>query len=198
MVNRTRGEARAVRIREAATALFLEKGYERVSLDEIVKLAGGSKSSIYADFGGKSGLFVSIVETLCQGVNNSLSQLDLNGLDLRQSLEVLGFHILKLISVKEAYQLHRLAVGESGRLPQVGKTWYEYGPAKTISHIKAVLDRHKKQLPHEERYRANMAIALHDALIGNTLATLVSGLGKPASERELKRRAAFIVSLFIG
>ncbi len=46
----------------SATELFLEKGYDAVSLDDIVNHAGGSKASIYKYFGNKEGLFTAICD----------------------------------------------------------------------------------------------------------------------------------------
>ncbi|KJV37917.1 TetR/AcrR family transcriptional regulator [Acinetobacter brisouii] len=46
----------------SATELFLEKGYDAVSLDDIVNHAGGSKASLYKYFGNKDGLFKAICE----------------------------------------------------------------------------------------------------------------------------------------
>jgi hypothetical protein len=41
---------------------FLERGYDAVSLDDIVHHAGGSKASIYKYFGSKEGLFKAICD----------------------------------------------------------------------------------------------------------------------------------------
>src|ERR1700733_4105475 len=60
----TRGPGRAEtagqrreRIVRAAWPLFVKKGYDNVSIDEIIGVVGGSKATIYAWFGGKEGLF---------------------------------------------------------------------------------------------------------------------------------------------
>ncbi len=51
-----RGIERRLALLLSATELFLEKGYDAVSLDDIVNHAGGSKASIYKYFGNKEGL----------------------------------------------------------------------------------------------------------------------------------------------
>jgi len=67
-----RGHERRLALLLCATDLFLEKGYEAVSLDDIVNHAGGSKTSIYKYFGNKEGLFTAICdyrrEVFFQGV----------------------------------------------------------------------------------------------------------------------------------
>ena len=41
-----RGHERCIALLNSATELFLERGYDAVSLDDIVQHAGGSKASI--------------------------------------------------------------------------------------------------------------------------------------------------------
>ena len=45
-----RGHERCVALLDSATELFLQRGFEAVSLDDIVNHAGGSKASIYKFF----------------------------------------------------------------------------------------------------------------------------------------------------
>jgi len=56
-----RGVDRRNQIREAAAALFLSRGYDAVTVDEIAKAAKGSKSAVYENFSDKSGLFSEVV-----------------------------------------------------------------------------------------------------------------------------------------
>lgn len=57
-----RGQERRLALLLCATDLFIEKGYDAVSLDDIVNHAGGSKASIYKYFGNKEGLFTAICD----------------------------------------------------------------------------------------------------------------------------------------
>lgn len=57
-----RGQERRLALLLCATDMFLEKGYDAVSLDDIVNHAGGSKTSIYKYFGNKEGLFSAICD----------------------------------------------------------------------------------------------------------------------------------------
>ena len=57
-----RGQERRLALLLCATDLILEKGYDAVSLDDIVNHGGGSKASIYKYFGNKEGLFTAICD----------------------------------------------------------------------------------------------------------------------------------------
>ena len=129
---RSRGEARNNKLQKVAADLFLKRGYEGVSIDRIVELAGGSKSTVYSEFGGKCGLFIRSIENLCREANKPLTKIDYAGLNLEASLKKLAFQILKLITAKRSVELHRLAIGEALNCPEVGEAWYTHGPAKRL------------------------------------------------------------------
>jgi AcrR family transcriptional regulator len=69
---RSRGEVRNGKLQKVAEGLFLKRGYEGVTIDKIVELAGGSKSTVYSKFGGKCGLFISSIENLCREPEEAL------------------------------------------------------------------------------------------------------------------------------
>jgi AcrR family transcriptional regulator len=73
-----RGIQRSEGIIRAAADLFLEKGYEGSSMEEIIQRSGGSKSHIYREFGGKDGLFLASVKFLCDEVQLSIETVDVS------------------------------------------------------------------------------------------------------------------------
>ncbi len=68
-----RGNERCEKVRVVAADLFLAHGYDGVSLDDIIAQSGGSKTNIYSHFGGKEGLFIGIIEGLCDEVHAALA-----------------------------------------------------------------------------------------------------------------------------
>jgi AcrR family transcriptional regulator len=195
---RSRGEVRNSRIQKVAADLFLKRGYEGVSVDKIVELAGGSKSTIYSKFGGKCGLFISSVANLCRESNEPLTKIDYTGLNLEESLKKLSFHILKLITAKRSVELHRLAIGEAVNCPEVGEAWYTHGPARTASFIRSLLESRRDELRNTTIPIERMAVILHDSLTGDVLYRLLAGVGKHASDAELERLACAAVDVILG
>ena len=195
---RSRGEVRNGKIKKVAADLFLKRGYEGVTIDKIVELAGGSKSTVYSEFGGKCGLFISSIENLCREANEPLARIDYSGLDLEQSLKKLSFHILKLITTKRSVELHRLAVGEALNCPEVGEAWYTYGPARTASFIRSVLESHQDELQSTSVPIDRLAVLLHDSLTGDVLYRLLAGVGKHEKDKELEGSASTTVDVILG
>jgi AcrR family transcriptional regulator len=195
---RSRGEVRNSKLQKVAADLFLRRGYEGVSIDKIVELAGGSKSTVYSEFGGKCGLFIKSIENLCREANEPLANIDYSGLNLEQSLKKLSFHILKLITTKRSVELHRLAVGEALSCPEVGEAWYTHGPARTTSFIQSVLESHADELRKTAVPNDRMATLLHDLLTGDVLDRLLAGVGRRAKDNELESLACTAVDVILG
>jgi AcrR family transcriptional regulator len=195
---RSRGEVRNSKLQKVAAELFLKRGYEGVSIDRIVELAGGSKSTVYSEFGGKCGLFIRSIENLCREANQPLTKIDYTGLNLDASLKKLSFQILKLITAKRSVELHRLAIGEALNCPEVGEAWYTHGPAKTASFIKSLLESRREELRKTAVPIDRIAVMLHDALTGDVLYRRLAGVGKQQSDAELERTACAAVDLIFG
>ena len=194
----SRGEVRNSKLQKVAADLFLKRGYEGVTIDKIVELAGGSKSTIYNKFGGKCGLFISSIENLCRESNEPLTKIDYTGLNLEESLKKLSFHILKLITAKRSVELHRLAIGEAVNCPEVGEAWYTHGPARTASFVRSVLERHRDELRKTTVPIDRMAVILHDSLTGDALYRLLAGVGKHENDAELEQMACAAVDVILG
>jgi AcrR family transcriptional regulator len=195
---RSRGEVRNGKLQRVAADLFLKRGYEGVTIDKIVELAGGSKSTVYSEFGGKCGLFISSIENLCRESNEPLAKIDYTRLTLEESLKKLSFHILKLITAKRSVELHRLAIGEAAKCPEVGEAWYTHGPARTASFIRSLLESRREELRKTSIPIERMAVMLHDSLTGDVLYRLLAGVGKHENDGELERLAGTAVNVILG
>ena len=195
---RSRGELRNGKLQRVAANLFLKHGYDGVSIDKIVDAAGGSKSTVYSEFGGKCGLFIRSIENLCREANEPLAQLDYAGLNVEQSLKKLGFHILKLITSPRSIELHRLAIAEAAHCPEVGEAWYEHGPKRTTAFVQEILERHKDEFRNTAIPLERIAVMLHDALTGDILYRRLAGVSRRESEVELRRTAKAIVDIALA
>jgi AcrR family transcriptional regulator len=195
---RSRGEIRNGKLQKVAADLFLKRGYEGVTIDKIVELAGGSKSTVYSKFGGKCGLFISSIENLCRESNEPLTKIDYTGLNLEESLKKLSFHILKLITSKRSVELHRLAIGAAVHCPEVGEAWYTHGPARTALFIQSLLESRREELRKTTIPIDRMGVILHDSLTGDILYRLLAGVGKHENDAGLERMACAAVDLILG
>ena len=56
------------RILDAAERVFLERGFQSASIDEIAARAPASKPTIYGHFAGKEALFAAVVARIIDGL----------------------------------------------------------------------------------------------------------------------------------
>jgi AcrR family transcriptional regulator len=189
-------------ILEAATTLFLRNGYRGTSMDEVAAAASVSKQTVYKHFADKERLFAEIVtstvDEASDPVYNDVLELrdsgdveaDLRGLARRQLIRVMQPRLL---------QLRRLVIGESGRFPELGRTFYERGPERTVAALATVF----------ERLAARGVLALDDPLLAaahfNWLVmsiplnqAMLQGQDEPGDEADLHRFADAGVRVFLA
>ncbi len=127
---------------KAALEVFLEFGFERASLDEIIKRSGGSKSTIYAQFGGKDGLFVAILNNTAENITHSASTFTPHNSDeVKQLLLSVAEEIVGSVLREDIIGLYRLAVETSRLHPAVGKLYFNGGPEKAQGDFAKLLEQ---------------------------------------------------------
>jgi AcrR family transcriptional regulator len=115
---RLAGEVDA-RILDAARRLFLERGLEGTSVDEIASLARAGKPTIYARFPNKETLFTAVVlRTILASIERFESDAP-TGASVGERLERVGVSILKWVLVSENIGMIRLAIAEARRFPDL-------------------------------------------------------------------------------
>lgn len=126
-----RGHERCVALLESATELFLSRGYDAVSLDDIVNHAGGSKASIYKFFGNKDGLFKAICDyRRIQFFKDISRTCDQNSMDLRTNLITTLLNFYEHIQKPENASFMKLIMEQGQRNPDIARHIHENGPLK--------------------------------------------------------------------
>jgi len=123
-------------IREAAAALFLEKGYQGTSMDDVAAAARISKQTIYTHFASKEELFADLVLGNVERVEEFVSTMaeTVNGAgDLEEGMRRLARRYIRLVARPEVLRLRRLVLGEVGRFPELARTYYDRVPGRVIA-----------------------------------------------------------------
>lgn len=122
---RPRDAAKDEAILQAAGDLFMEHGYEAVSLDAVAQGAGVSKATIYARYSDKDALFAAVLRHECERAVSSDSFAPDPSQSVRDTLVVLATRFLDLVTGEKAMQMNRVLVAETGRAPRMAELFYE-------------------------------------------------------------------------
>jgi TetR/AcrR family transcriptional regulator, mexJK operon transcriptional repressor len=142
----TNGEGRSARARrailEAATGVFLDKGFKGASMDEVAALASVSKQTVYKHFTDKRSLFTEIIyggleriDELFRDATRSLAETR----DLEKDLTALARQFVTSLTRPEVLRLRRLVIAEADRFPELGRAYYERGPERVHAMLAASL-----------------------------------------------------------
>jgi TetR/AcrR family transcriptional regulator, mexJK operon transcriptional repressor len=131
--------ARRTAILTIAGRIFLRHGYADASMDGIAAEVGGSKSTLYRYFPSKAALFAAYVEEVGTLTWAALAAVTVEGKEPEAVLENTARAYLDLILSPSALAVTRLVMAETGRFPEIGRSFYERGIRRSERQIAAIL-----------------------------------------------------------
>jgi AcrR family transcriptional regulator len=129
------GDVKA-RILDAAQRVFLKRGYQSASLDEIAETAPASKPTIYAHFPGKEALFEAVVARVIEGLTD-FEAFAPKGRSVQDRLASLGIEVVERF-IDETIGITRATIAEADRFPALSRQVHEHGrdrAAAAVSHV---------------------------------------------------------------
>lgn len=114
-------ENRCQRFVEVAEQLFLEHGFAGTSVNEVVRLAGGSLATLYAEFGTKDALFEAVMNRRVVALFSELQSFKSPSADIRAELLQLAGQIQGHVLSERSLAFFRLAIHEGPKFPSVRK-----------------------------------------------------------------------------
>jgi len=127
------GDVKA-RILDAAQRVFLKRGYQSASLDEIAETAPASKPTIYAHFPGKEALFEAVVARVVEGLTD-FEGFAPKGRSVQDKLASLGTEVVERF-IDETIGITRATIAEASR--QIPALVHGHGrdrAAAAVSHV---------------------------------------------------------------
>ncbi|MFZ3357448.1 MAG: TetR/AcrR family transcriptional regulator [Xanthobacteraceae bacterium] len=131
--------AKRRQIVEGARSIFLQHGFDAASMNDIARAAGVSKGTLYVYFDNKEQLFQAIVYQECLVHAESAFDLDHNNRDVETVLTRLGIAFIEFLCRPDKASALRTVVAIADRMPEIGKIFYETGPAVGITKLAAYL-----------------------------------------------------------
>ncbi len=120
---RTKSEIRSERVTsrllDAASKLFMERGFETTSMSEIARHARASKETFYRHFPGKEDLFRAVVIRGAKLLAAELSAVLLSHEPPEKALAAFGELFLDRILSADSIAFHRIMMTERERFPEL-------------------------------------------------------------------------------
>jgi TetR/AcrR family transcriptional repressor of mexJK operon len=181
---------------QAASEVFLERGYANASIDAIVERAGGSKATVYALFGNKEGLLTALVAQSAESLAASVDALPADA-PFEDSLRAIGRSYLRLILQPKRVALYRLVAGESGRCPYLGDIFYRTGPQAVTTRVAEFFRTAVARGQLEARDPEQLAHFFVHALRGDHHNRVLFNPTRMPTEQEIERHIDFVVRTFL-
>jgi AcrR family transcriptional regulator len=128
-------DARREAILDVAEDVFLEEGFAAASMSTIAARLGGSKGTLYNYFKSKDELFEAYVQRRCVLNHESIYDHAPDGEMVADALTRLGQAYLRRVLSDENLRHFRLIVAEAERSPEIGRAFYETGPARGAQRL---------------------------------------------------------------
>jgi TetR/AcrR family transcriptional repressor of mexJK operon len=136
----TRSQQKRERILEVAGEMFIQHGFNAVTMDAIAEAAPVSKPTLYNHFSDKTALFFAVMEGRSLSIFKRLQGLITKDGTPEQTLQEMGEGFLDLILRPESISLFRIMIGEGTKFPELGKLFYEAGPKKILGLLADYLE----------------------------------------------------------
>jgi len=180
-----------------ATKQFLSNGYEATSLENIAKVAGASKTTIYRNFGDKADLFRVVLNSFVEPIWPKLSDVSIDEKRPEEVLEAFGTQMISSAVLNpDAIALLRLIFRESLRFPELARVFgeTERTTIDVLARYLAAATRHKLLTLTDPFWAATQFIEL---IWGTLSRRLVIGTITFPDESERQRIVLSAVALFL-
>ncbi len=181
-----------------ARDIFMTDGFEGASVDEIAKASGVSKATLYSYFPDKRLLFMEVAKAEC--VRQAESAVE--NIDMSQPAKVVlteaAWQLVEFFTSDFGQRVFRLCVAESDRFPELGREFYQSGPALVQDRIIAFL---KIGISRNELVIDDLPLAadqFHELCKADLFPRLMFNVDKTFDETQKKRVVTGAVDTFLA
>jgi AcrR family transcriptional regulator len=138
---------RDLRLLDAATELFLERGFDATSIDAVAEAARVSKPTVYGQYQDKRGLFEAVLkreigrwlaplataaEVRCNGSSSA---------SIEKQLTDLGRQLIALGNSNGAKAVTRILAAQATNFPELGELAYREGWSRAVARVAQLFDQ---------------------------------------------------------
>lgn len=139
------GNAKRRQIMDGAWAVFMAAGFDGASMNDVARVAGVSKGTLYVYFDSKEKLFEALIREERRRQAERLAVFTPDEGDVRVVLRDFGCRLMEMMVRPEHLAHVRTVVAAAGKFPQLGQAFFEAGPCFGAGRLSAYLRRKCEQ-----------------------------------------------------
>jgi len=187
---------RNLELLDKALDLFLERGFERTTIDAIAVAVGMAKRTVYLRYGDKTGLFKAALKRAIESWIVPVERLRAaESDDLGATLLRIGRLLVANVLSPAGLRLMRITNAESARLPEIGAFSYTQGTAPTIAYLADLIRRRSRADGLEVSDPEKAAMAFLHLVVGGP--ANITAWGIALTEAAIEQYTEYAVRLFV-
>jgi AcrR family transcriptional regulator len=135
------GSAKRRQIMDGARTVFMAAGFDGASMNDIARVSGVSKGTLYVYFDSKERLFEALIREERRQQAERLTDFSLEDDDVRGSLFKFGCRLIEMMSRPDTLAHVRTVIAASAKFPQLGRAFYEAGPCFGANRLATYMRR---------------------------------------------------------
>lgn len=183
---------------EGARSVFLRDGFEGASVDDIARAAGVSKATLYSYFPDKRLLFLEVARCECLRQTDETEALICTATTVKEVLTIAATRLVEFFLSEFSLRVYRICAAESDRFPEIGREFFENGPAEVRARLVAYLEyaeAHGDLVVPDKPLAADQFVELCKA---DLFPKAIFGVGGPASQADMARIVTGAVDMFLA
>jgi len=189
-------EQRNLELLDNALDLFLDKGFERTTMEGIAASVGMAKRTVYTLYGDKKSLFKA---SLHRAINEWIVPVEALRAaetdDLEETLLRIGQILVDNMMTPEGMRLLRITNAEATRMPEISAYTNEQGTGPTLAYLAELLDRRIRAAHNKPKDVDEAAMAFLTLVVGGPANQ--SAWGIPMEQERLNEHTQYSVRLFL-
>lgn len=134
-----------VQILDGARRMFLSKGFEGASMQDVAKAAGVSKGTLYVYFDSKEAMFEALVLKECGRLQDGMRRIGAGTGRVEDELCAIALQMITTLTQPELLAAMRMMIGAGEKFPALARKIHAAGPARSVATLAEYLHRRVAQ-----------------------------------------------------
>ena len=181
---------------DKALDIFLEKGFERTSIDAITAAAGVAKRTVYLRYEDKAALFKAALERAIEEWIVPIEVLRAAETDdLEETLLRIGRILVANVMSPKGLKLLQITNAEATRMPEIGVFTHRNGTERTLVYLADLIRRHAREADAMLADAEEAAVAFMNLVVGGP--PVMAAWGVMLDEETVDRHTRYGVRIFL-